>query len=348
MDNSKKSIDTISDLNSITKTICDFFKGKHFEDRALFFSEDLGFPSYHDIRGEGYIEPPDNVPLTTETWPVDNKERKDKAEAVHACERLARKLLVKGRRKGLTVLSRNYMIQGTTLPIRIEYEIDKTKEEANTEALYVKQMHLNRIFLGVLYHIAMGRDYSMAFSESTVVEEETSGPTIQQQYAKDHEQGKCFLQDPKIRRELVKLSTISYFLALNDIDNGANTILDQKRRFDVIDFDKAFWPIGLPQNPYIELINPFTYQSPVDGKVEVFELPYNKLTRRFEKGEIERLVREETERIHHNIKKRYKLFRDAVETMSTVDFYNLSVKELFGEKDIVSYFLKRHDEFRPK
>jgi len=332
------SADFILELNSINKKICNFFKGQ-----GIFFSENYGFASYHSVEGDNAVEIPDGTSLSNKVWPVDNQTPRDLADAVHACEKVGRRFFSPRENQDLKVLSRHYMIEGGTLPIKVTYEIithkNKREQESYTDALYIKQMNLNRLFLGTLYNLAMSRDYFMAFSEYSIVERESRGSTIQELYQKGD-----FLKNPRMRRELVKLHVASYFLGLNDMDNGANTVVDQWQRFDVIDFDKAFW--DRVNHPQEGLINPFVYEIKHSNKErEIFPLPDEKLVRPFKKGEIDLLVHQEMGRIYANMTKNFGLFEGLVDLMSDFAYYNLAAKELYGEKDIFSYFSKRMDEF---
>ena len=338
-----KSIDHIIELNKVTKHVCDFFG-----EQGIFYSEYHGFPSYSKVRGTNYIEIPDGIPISNRAWPVGNGSPGDIADAVHECEKLGRKLLVTDKSQDVVVLSRDFMVEGSTLPVRVGYRVTspkakhpKGKRGSFTEALYVKQMHLNRVFLGTLYHLAMGRDYCMAFSESSVVERETKGPTLLEAYQKDH----MILNDPKVKKELVRLSLVTYFLSLNDMDNGANVVMDPWGRFDIIDFDKAFWE-RVP-NPWDELVNPFAYKAGHGDSKQLFALPYEKMRRHFTNDEIETMLDEEADKIYLNLKRNINLFHGIIDLMATFEYYNLSANELYGERDVVSYFLRRHHDFMP-
>ncbi len=339
-----KSIDHIIELNVVTKVVCDFFK-----QHSIFYSENRGFPSYITVRGRNPVEIPDGAPLSTKIWPVDNENPKDVTDAVHACEKLGRKLLSSDKKQDVTVLSRHFMIEGGTLPIKVSYSVGAPRmkhpqgiRSNTTEALYVKQMNLNRLFLGTLYHLMVGRNYDMAFSESSVVERETKGPTILEAYQKTNN----FLGDPRVRRELVRLSLVAYFLSLYDMDNGANIVLDPWQRFDVIDFDKAFW--GRVPNPLEELINPFAYVIGNGDERKMIVLPYEKMIKHFTGKEAEALVNEEMDRIYHNLRRNVKVFHGIIELMSTFRYYNLAANELYSERDVISYFLRRYHSFMPR
>jgi len=344
MTKNDNSINHINEINTVTKGICDFFQ--HI---GIFHSEAIGFPSYSKVRGRNVIEIPDDTPTYIKAWPVDNERTRDIAEAVHECEKLGRTLLIQDKLQEVKVLSRHFMIYGTTLPIRVAYQISLPKKKVGdgakgiiTESIYVKQMNLNRIFLGTLYHLATGRNYCMNFSESSIAEAETNGPTILEAYQKDHD----FLSKPKVKRELVRLGVLAYFLSLYDMENGTNSILDPLKRFDVIDFDKGFWQ-NIP-DPREQLVNPFEYQIGHEGSKESYELPYDKLMRHFKQGELESLVTQEMKRVYHNLRSNLNLFQRLVELMGTVEYYNLAAKEIYSEKDLVHYFFHRYEEFRPK
>jgi hypothetical protein len=344
MVNGKTSIDYITDLNTVTKQTCDFFYN-----RGIFHSEDRGFPSYNKVMGINFIDVPDGFPISNKVWPVDNERTRDISDAIDGCEKLGRTLLVRDKSQELSVLSRNFMIYGGTLPIRVAYKIGAPKQKGkfgdgnfDMESLYVKQMNLNRLFLGALYHLAMGRDYCMAFSESSIVEIETKGPTILEAYQKQH----TILNDPNIKRELIKLGVIAYFLSLYDMDNGANIILDPLQRFDVIDFDKGFF--GAIPDPRESIVNPFAYEWGFGEGGQLVNLPDDKLMRHFGSEEINLWVREEMDRVYRNLKRKYDVFMGIVELMGSIEYYNLAAQELYNEKDVVAYFLKRYQEFKPK
>lgn len=333
----QNSIDHISDLNRVNKHICDFF-----DEQGIFYSEDIGFSSYKEVIGRKAIEIPDNTPVSCKRWPIQNEKAKYISDAVHRCEKLGRTLLISDKSQNVEVLSRDFMIEGSTLPIRVGYKIGASKSKRaskkrfTTNALYVKQVHLNRIFLGTLYHLMVGRQYCMAFSESSIIEEETKGPTILETYQKHH----TFLNDYKTKRELVKLSVISHFLSLYDMDNGANIVLDPWGRFDVIDFDKGFWSVIA--DPIKELIDPFGYRVDPKDVNNIIHLPYDKLIRHFRKGEVESLIEDTSNEIYHNLKKNKDIFHKVIGLMGTVNYYNLAAQDLYGEKDVVSYFLRRY------
>ena len=347
----QKAVDHIEELNRVTKKVCNFFsKEGIFLSESCRFPSYYGFPSYYQIKGKTAKEAQDETLLSVRTLPVENDNRRDLVDTIRSCEKLGRNGLNLDKNQRLKVLSRDFMIEGTTLPIRVRYEIEsyrtstkRVKKGSNASTLYVKQMNLNRIFLGALYSLAVGRDYCMMFSESSVVEREKKGLTLHEAYNNDPH----FLSNPKVKRELVGLSVVSYFLSLFDMDNDRNIILSPKKFFDVIDFDKGFWE-RIP-NPREELVNPFAYEiKHKNSENELVPLSYGKLTRHFRKGEIEHLIKEETARVHKNLRGKLKVFHRVIELMSDFDYYNLAVNEIYGEKDIVSYFLKRHFEFRPK
>jgi len=332
------SANFIWELNSVNKKICNFFRKQ-----GIFFSENYGFASYHSVQGDNVVEIPDGISLSNKVWPVDNQTPRDLADALDHCEKIGRRFFMPNEKQDLRVLSRHYMIEGGTLPIKVTYEItthkNKREQESCTDSLYVKQMNLNRLFLGTLYHMAMLRDYPMAFSECSIVERESRGQTIQEAYQEGD-----FLKDPKMRRELVKLHVVSYFLGLNDMDNGANTVLDRWQRFDVIDFDKAFW--DKVNHPGEGLVNPFVYEINYSNKErEIFPVPDEKLGRPFRKGELDALVRQEMAHVFTNLSKNIELFEGVVDLMSDFSYYNLAAKELYDAEDIFSYFSKRMEEF---
>lgn len=52
--------------------------------------------------------------------------------------------------------------------------------------------------------------------------------------------------------------------------------------------------------------------------------------------------------MHKNLKGKIDDFEKTIDLMSSIKYYNLAAKEFYGEKDVVSYFLKRLHEFKPK
>lgn len=343
MTNEEKAVDRINDTNSTTRGICDYFREK-----GMFYSEENGFPSYYKVRGGTYKEIPPNLPVTHKVWQIGNEDPKEIAKAMIACERMGGILIKHGRDKAVHAISREFMIEGSTLPIKVGLVVLPKRASAvntgtmETYALYVKQMNLNRVFASVLHDLANGRRPSIVFSESSVVEKEVKGQSLFDAY----NSAPCFLSDYSNRRELLKVLTLGNFLSLYDLDNGFNIIKRPDGTFEIIDFDKLFWEV-IP-NPLEELINPFVYKTKIKGKEECHVLPNEKLKKHFKREELERIVKEEQERIHQNIRSKEQMFFEVIRLMATIPSYNLSAKELYGEKDVEAFYLKKYSEFRPK
>jgi len=337
------SADYINDLSKVTKNICDFFK-----DRGVFLSENRGFPSYYDVRGINYKEISDDILIDNHRmWPLKNNEDRYEAKSVIACEKLGHKFLELNKNESLGVINRCYMLEGTTLPIRVSYAISpkrvkrgNTLDSIKTEALYVKQMNLNRIFLGSLYHLALGKEYPMYFTESTIIQREKRGDTILESYNRHSN----FFSKPNMRRELVKLGVISNFLSLDDMDNGYNILVNSQNEFEVIDFDKGFF-VYVPE-PTERIVNPFSYWiGENNGGKKLVHLDDEKLNKHFKPRGLEMMVRQEQHKIYHNIQKNLDLFHGIIRQMGHIQYYNLAAKEIYDEKDVVSYFLRKLFEF---
>jgi hypothetical protein len=174
------------------------------------------------------------------------------------------------------------------------------------------------------------------------VEPEVKGRSLQQSYKIDHK----LLSDPKMRRELIRLGVVSNFLSLYDMDNGSNIVVDSNGKFRVIDFDKGFWePISLPTD---NLLNPFVVEINRGSGREIVPLPDEKLAKKFTSGEVEEVTRDEMRRISENLDKNEGRFHEIVDLMTSIPFYNLAAKELYGEKDVASYFARKQFEFKSK
>ncbi|HLC90371.1 MAG TPA: hypothetical protein VJI15_01255, partial [Candidatus Nanoarchaeia archaeon] len=179
----RPSVEYIKQLGSAPYDICQVFARL-----GSFHSEEHGFPSYRSVQGEGVRDIPDHTPLSQRTWPVYNESRRDLADAVLAAERLGRKFFQPDKKDQFGVLSRDYMIEGSTLPIRVTYTHDvpqgrKRAPRHQIHSLFIKEMNLNRVFLSRLYHLATGQPDPLMFSESSIVEPEIHGQTLQQYYA---------------------------------------------------------------------------------------------------------------------------------------------------------------------
>ncbi|MDP2749956.1 MAG: hypothetical protein Q8O89_03940 [Nanoarchaeota archaeon] len=217
----EKSTDFYANLSKITKSICDGFK-----DNCLFYSEGFGFSSYDNVKGKNARPIPDGLSIKDKSFLVHNENSRDLADAIHSCEKLGRTFLNVDKNERLTVLSREFMIEGTTLPIKVTYEI--SGKNRRIESIYVKQSNLNRIFLGYLSHLAEGTRYDLKFSESSVVEKEVKGKSLFELYSKND-----VSFTPFFKRQLVHLSVLSYFCSLYDMDNGSNIIVNQKGKFEI-------------------------------------------------------------------------------------------------------------------
>ncbi len=337
----KKALEYIEDLiriNGATK--------KLFQKRKIFLSERYGFPSYYAIRGKKPHTLPNTIPLEYKTWPVINQDKKELLEIEAACERLGRKFFHLQENEDLQIRNREYMIEGSTLPIKVTYErlINEKKgkkEEITTQigSIYVKEINLNRIYIGFLYALATRKEPNFFFSENSVIEQEVKGINLIDAYNIQPD----FLTHPHWKRELVRLSVLTNFLSLNDCDNGYNIIVTPKKEFVIIDFDKAFWE-KMPQ-PSEQIINPFVYKVKRKKSIEIYELPDEKLTRHFAKRELETLIKQEKNRIVQNISLEMDKFHETINAMSSSRYYNAAVKELYEEKDVTSYFLKKLFEF---
>src|SRR3989344_431536 len=333
MDSTKRSVDCIEQLNYTNKKIC-----KLFEENGLFLSENIGFPDYHRVRGDNYREIPDNTLLEHhKTWPVYNEPWKNLEAAVHACERLGGILLSSRKEERATVLARDFMLEGSTLPIRVTYRITAQRQEHRIASLFVKQMNLNRIFLSTLYKLANNEQPRIIISESSIVEREVHGPSLIAEYNKNH----AILSDSRFKRELIRLNVIAKFISLFDMDNGVNVVIDRHKQWQVIDFDKGFWePIPDPRE---QIINPFMYKAKKNGKTieeEYIELPQEKLRDHFKGRELDTLVREEMLRVETNIKRNAGIFYKCIDAMADIEYYNKAVQELYGENNVATYFIK--------
>gem|GEM_PF-2836187 len=336
MQGEDKSTDHIGDLTNVNGRVCNSFARY-----GQFHSENNGFPCYTSIRGDNAQPIPQDLSLEHKVWPVYNPTDKDLVRAVQATERLGGILMQPGKGGEIRVAGRDYMTEGSTLPIRVTYTLNKNGR-TTVPVVYVKKMNLNRVLLQSLYELATGRTPSVKFSECTVVEPEIKGRSLQQSYKADHK----LLGDPKMRRELIRLGVVSNFLSLYDMDNGSNIIVDSNGKFRVIDFDKGFWePISLPTEG---LLNPFVVEINKGTGKEIMPLPDEKLAKKFAPGEVEAVTRDEMGRISENLSRNEERFHEIVDLMASIPFYNLGAKELYGEKDVASYFAKKQFEFKGK
>ena len=132
------------------------------------------------------------------------------------------------------------------------------------------------------------------------------------------------------------------------MDNDANILVTQDGSFEVIDFDKAFWDVV--KHPSKKIINPFSYEiKKRRGKdVECVPLPDRKLMKHFGRRTLDRLISEEEERAYENIHENFEMFQEIIDLMAGVPYYNLSAQELYGDKDVAAYFLRKCLEMRPK
>jgi hypothetical protein len=329
----EKSIDFLTDKTKINGEMVRFF-GK----RKQYFGNGNQIPSYSSVRGNGFRDVPDDFPLSQITCPVQNKKGIDLLRATKESERLGGLMIPNCRGRDLSVLSREFMITGTTLPMKVTYGITPKGGTSRTESLYLKEMDINRIFLSSLYDLAMDREPTVRFSESGIIEIEKKGKPFQELYEKDHK----ILSDPGNKRNLVKLGVMARFTSLYDMDNGENMLISPNGKMEIIDFDKGFWE---PQeDPREKLVNPFTYRSGKNG-LDHEPLPQTKLLRHFKKGELEQMTKEEMGKVHKNVEKRRSVFEGMIDIMSGIKFYNLATNELYGEKDVASLLLKRLHEF---
>ena len=63
------------------------------------------------------------------------------------------------------------------------------------------------------------------------------------------------------------------------------------------------------------------------------------------KRKLEEIIKEEKRKITHNLNLRLEEFHEAIEAMAHCKYYNTAAQELYGEKDVASYFLKKHFAF---
>ena len=328
-------------------TVCTFFKGTKFQ---RFFSETYGFPSYKSVEGTKPIPLPNKISFDERTtFPVHNPNDRDLSDAVRECEKLGRRIFTKSKRDKLVVTTRDYMITGSTLPIRISYKVVEhvkgKPSKTRTEKIYVKKMDLSRIFMSALYSMITGREVGTLFSESSVIIPEIKGKLVAEYKPEE------ILQNPKLREELVRLSVDAYFLGLSDVDNDYNIIVSpNKKKLIIIDFDKVYENIY--PDPSHNIINPFVtmnYRYDPDEQITVRELepyPDKKLRAFFSENEIKKAAKQEKERIYSNLRRNFEEFSDLIKVMSRFNYYNLSVKNLFGEKDVVSYYSGMHHLMR--
>jgi hypothetical protein len=329
------------ELSVCTQDICNFFKKTDFR---RFYSENMGFPSYDKIEGHNYIEIPSEISLERKTFPVDNRSPKDILAAINYCEKLGRTLFDVDHKDKVQVLSRHYMIEGSTLPIRVVYEItNHLKSEGHfpkkQKILYVKKMNINRIFGEHLYAILTGVEQGTLFSESSVITPETKGELLVD-YKPYH-----ILNVPKVRDELVKLSLIAYFTGISDLDNPYNIVATSHLDLRVIDFDKFLW--NKPVNPEETLLNPFISRNQLYDintntmDFEVTNFSYKKMIDHFSKKEIHGLMDKNKEEIRHRIKKNIDEILDLIHLMTRFEYYNHAVKNFSGLENIALYYMDR-------
>lgn len=346
-DKGPSAIDFFYELFRAEGMLCNFFKDTKFQ---RFYSEEIGFPSYKSVQGKNANLPPDGISFEERsTFPVHNSDKKDLSDAIRECEKLGRKIFPIGKKDQMIVSARDYMITGSTLPIRITYDIlEKKKGEPpkrRREKVYVKSMDLSRIFMSALYSMITKKEIGTLFSESSVIIPEVKGKLLSDYNPEE------VLSNPKLREELIRTSVDAYFLGLNDVDNDHNIIISpNKKRLFVIDFDKVYED-RVP-DPCKQVLNPFiiiNYRYDPEERMTFREpesYPDKKFNSFFKKGEIEEVVKDERENIYANLRRNLEEFSDLIRVMSRFNYYNLSVKSLFGEKDVISYYSGMHHAMR--
>jgi hypothetical protein len=342
-----ESIDKIANelaqLENCPKEVCDFFASTK---KKRFFSSELGFPSYFTIQGRDHVDVPDGYPLDKKIFPVQNRDSDFTEEAIEAAEKLGRSMITHDPKDAVRIDSRDYMVEGSSLPIRINYTINphNGKRKSKKEVLYVKQMNLNRVFAAHLYTLATGRPIGVVFSEGGVFEPEVKGRLLVDFKPKD------ILEDPNLRRELLRLDIAAHFIGLNDIDNCYNILLTPQGRLAVFDFDKLLF--SQYEDPHDRIVNPFVVKSyDFDQKSQdvvtiMNDFPDDRFMKYFKRDNVDAIIREERHQIYHRLKRNFDEFVDLVHLMGHIPYYVSGVQNLFGQRNPATHYLSAFADLR--
>jgi len=189
----------------------------YFQQRGLFV---LSLPGYEQIEGKNNesreIIESGNIPLErTEPYPLRNKEDLDRQEAEVSCFELLGRFAKESPRH-FTRLTRDYMILGNTLPIKVQAYINgKIKL-----GVYVKKPNIPRIFGASLYNLLSGNNQlqDFMFNRYSFIEREIVGNHI------SDINKKSVTKRPLFKESVIRLATLDDFMLINDLGRNVGPI----------------------------------------------------------------------------------------------------------------------------
>lgn len=287
-----------------------------YKSRGVFVS---CLPSYEQIQGKGANEPAPAIydkngdPIVW-TASIENTERKDRIESLKKAELAGRLFFGRKYFSLARVVSRQYMLNGSTKPIRLEFLLSGSKEKT----LYVKKPDLLRVLGKDLYNRLSGnKPLEFKFNEYVFIVKEAEGNLLNQKNKS------YFVNSETFADNLVRLGVLDDFISINDLGSRGgqrNLIVNNKGNISVIDFDSLF------ANTY--------FATAMDN----FRFNFGV---KFLEQRIEEVARDEKLRIKKRFAQNSNYLEKLIKMMSKIRPLNKIVKESYGDKTVRHYFERK-------
>ena len=300
----------------------------YFQQRGKFVKS---LPSYEQVERRNPIIPeeikdPERLGMFLEdTYPVINKT----LEAKEKADNYAREVIAKFTRnkcKGISKISRTYMLTGYTRPIRATCLIDKETKVS----IYVKKPSIERIFGMALYNLLSGNlEQDYIFNGYAFVESEIPG-VHPSDINKKH-----ILSRPNLAESLVRLAVLDEFLSINDLERRGgenklfvNILVQYDGNVAAFDFNTILQPEA--DNKTSPLLQAFREYG--------LNIPAN----------LEKAVRiDEARKINARIYGNHKTFKNIIDLADSIPYMRRRVQEK-GYKSIENYFKRSTDRLKYK
>jgi len=264
-----------------------------------------------------------------EEYPLQNLSNEDQKIAETVAIAAIRKLKGPGR---YSIRRREYMINTSTMPIRVYFE-EEGKKERNP--IYIKRPDLTRLMGKWLYDIISGHPRrAYAFNRAVFIEEAVPGSVLSKLDERE------LLKNRDYREGVVRASVHASFLDIPDINNKRNRIVSEN--FSTLLFDFNIMLMGIGRNLEGKVIlNPLLdrYQELHGNKYHWFLPPYVNDVLVDEKRKVAERVKAEEDRFFDMIR----LMEDVADMTQMTYRYKARVK--YDSESLEDFFRKKVLEY---